>query len=53
MPMISLAHGPWTAGELSVLEVVARARGWNYARQHAALILDQARSICGEDLNEP
>jgi hypothetical protein len=45
-----LEHGPWTPGERRVLAVVARDRGWHFARQHAALILAQARSIHGKDL---
>ena len=45
-----LAHGPWTPGELRTLAVVARTRGWDDARDHATLILDQARSIHGPDL---
>ena len=45
-------RGDFTPGERRALAVVASERGWDYAKQHAVLILDQARLIHGEDLEK-
>ena len=41
----------FTPGERRALAVVARDSGWDYAEQHAELILAQARLIDGPDLD--
>jgi len=42
----------WTPGERDVLAVVARTRGWEWARRYAPRILAQARTVDG-DLDPP
>jgi hypothetical protein len=41
----------WTRGEQWAIDQVARDKGREWAESHATLILDQARSLLGDDLD--
>jgi len=42
--------GRFTPGEMRVLAVVARSKGWEWTLRYADRLLDEARAIEGDDL---
>jgi hypothetical protein len=45
-----ILDGDWTPGERRLLEEEAAEHGWEWTRANAWRLLDEARSILGEDL---
>ncbi|HYV56373.1 MAG TPA: hypothetical protein VE911_02455 [Candidatus Nitrosopolaris sp.] len=40
----------WTPGERCVLEIVTQTHSWEWVERNAERLLDEARSVEGEDL---